>query len=47
MHKSADNRAFMCVKRTADQGLICYMAVATDANAMRPPANNPSPSKAE
>lgn len=46
MHKSADNRAFMCIERTADQGLLCYMAVAADAKAMRPPVNT-SGSKAE
>jgi hypothetical protein len=30
-HKSEDNRAFMCVKRTPDNGLLCYMAVAPNA----------------
>lgn len=30
-HKSDDNRAFMCVKRTPDNGILCYMAVAPDS----------------
>lgn len=29
-HKSDDNRAWMCVKRTPDNGILCYMAVAPD-----------------
>lgn len=34
-HKSGDDRAFMCVKRTSDNGILCYMAVAPDASAIR------------
>lgn len=30
-HKSDDNRAFMCVKRTPDNGILCYMAVTPDS----------------
>lgn len=30
-HKSEDNRAYMCVKRTPDNGILCYMAVAPDS----------------
>lgn len=33
-HKSGDDRAFMCVKRTPDNGILCYMAVAPDASAI-------------
>lgn len=34
-HKSEDDRAFMCIKRTPDNGILCYMAVAPDSNAMQ------------
>lgn len=30
-HKSDDNRAFLCVKRTPENGILCYMAVAPDS----------------
>ena len=30
-HKSDDNRAYMCIKRTSDNGVLCYMAVAPDS----------------
>ncbi|KAG5675768.1 hypothetical protein PVAND_005644 [Polypedilum vanderplanki] len=29
-HKSEDNRAFITIKRTPDNGVICYMAVAPE-----------------
>lgn len=29
-HKSDDNRAWMCVSKTPDNGVLCYMAVAPD-----------------
>jgi hypothetical protein len=30
-HKSDDNRAFMCIERTPENGILCYMAVAPDS----------------
>lgn len=33
-HKSDDNRAFMCVKRTPDNDILCYLAVSPDSMAL-------------
>lgn len=34
-HKSDDNRAYMCIKRTPDNGILCYMAVAPESMSLK------------